>query len=157
MAPEAPQVSKVEVLLIEDDPLWCENKKKSSNNQTESSNNKTVSGPRGPTSQQGRGVIDTRSSFVARTQQEELQQQDGELLEAAVGLANVSEEALEALEFAPSLFIYPTEKHPPWSVLHEARCPRRSRARVLGGGARKDHWMASQCFSPLKGGILRVP
>ena len=46
VAQEAPQVSKVEVLLIEDDPLWCENKKKSSNN-------KTVSGPRGPTSQQG--------------------------------------------------------------------------------------------------------
>ena len=27
---------------------------------------------------------------------------------------------------------------------------------MLGGGARKDHWMASHCFSPLKGGILRV-
>ena len=101
MAQEAPQVSKVEVLLIEDDPLWCENKKKSSNN-------KTVSSPRGPTSQQGRGVIDTRSSFVARKQQEELQQQDGELLEAAVGVANVSEEALEALEFAPCLFVSPS-------------------------------------------------
>ena len=149
MAQEAPQVSKVEVLLIEDDPLLCENKKKSSNN-------KTVSGPRGPTSQQGRGVIDTRSSFVARKQQEELQQQDGELLEAAVGLENVSEEALEALEFAPCLFVYPTEKYPPWSVLHGVRCPRRSRARVLGGGARKDHWMASQCFPPHEGGYTTL-
>ena len=144
MAQEAPQVSKVEVLLIEDDPLLCENNKKSSNN-------KTVSGPRGPTSQQGRGVIDTRSSFVARKQQEELQQQDGELLEAAVGLENVSEEALEALEFAPCLFVYPTEKYPPWSVLHGVRCPRRSRAGCRGEGRASDHWMA-RLDSPHYGG-----
>ena len=66
VAQEAPQVSKVEVLLIQDHPLLRDKK------------------------------------------QEELQQQDGELLEAAVGLANVSEEALEALEFAPCLFVAPS-------------------------------------------------
>ena len=66
-----------------------------------------------------------------------------------MGLANVSEEALEALEFAPCLFVYPTEKYPPWSVLHGVRCPRRSRARVPGGGARKRSLDGKVGFPPL--------
>ena len=73
-----------------------------------------------------------------------------------MGLENVSEEALEALEFAPCLFVYPTEKYPPWSVLHGVRCPRRSRAGCRGEGLASDHWMASLCFPPIMGGILRV-
>ena len=39
----------------------------------------------------------------------------------------------------------------PWSVLHEVRCPRRSRAGCRGEGRASDHWMA-RLDSPHYGG-----